>query len=95
MKQLSMIILALCLAGGAFAQNTWSIDKGHSKIGFTVGHHMISEVDGYFRTFTARMTATKDDFSDAAPRNPPSALRLPARSTAKISTSDPICLRRW
>jgi polyisoprenoid-binding protein YceI len=26
---------------------------------------MISEVDGYFRTFTARMTATKDDFSDA------------------------------
>ena len=65
MKHLSMILLALCLAGGAFAQNTWSIDKGHSKIGFTVGHHMISEVDGYFRTFTARMTATKDDFSDA------------------------------
>ena len=64
MKQLSMIILALCLAGGAFAQNTWSIDKGHSKIGFTVGHHMIQKWMA-IRPFTARMTATKDDFSDA------------------------------
>jgi polyisoprenoid-binding protein YceI len=48
----------------AFGQ-TWSLDKGHSKIAFTVTHHMISEVDGYFRKFDAHMTATKDDFSDA------------------------------
>jgi polyisoprenoid-binding protein YceI len=65
MKQLSILLLSMSLTGSALAQNTWSLDKGHSKIGFTVGHHMISEVDGYFKTFTAKLTATKDDFSDA------------------------------
>jgi len=53
------------VAWGASAQDTWSLDKGHSKIGFTVTHHMISEVDGYFRTFTAKLTSSKEDFSDA------------------------------
>ena len=26
---------------------------------------MISEVDGYFKTFSASLTSSKDDFSDA------------------------------
>lgn len=49
----------------AFGQNTWTLDKGHSKIGFTVTHHMISEVDGYFKDYEGKMTATKEDYSDA------------------------------
>jgi len=44
---------------------TWSLDKDHARIRFTVSHHMISEVDGYFKTFTAMMTSSKKDFSDA------------------------------
>ena len=53
------------LANGVLLAQNWSLDKGHSKIGFTVTHHMISEVDGYFKTFDAKLTSSKDDFSDA------------------------------
>lgn len=64
MKKAVLFVSILLSTASAFAQ-TWSLDKGHSKIAFTVTHHMISEVDGYFRKFDAKMTATKDDFSDA------------------------------
>lgn len=65
MKKITLLLLTASIATSAFAQATWSLDKGHSKIGFTVTHHMISEVDGYFKTFTAKLTSSKDDFSDA------------------------------
>ncbi len=53
------------LATVSLFSQTWSLDKGHSKVGFTVNHHLISEVDGNFKAYTAKITATKDDFSDA------------------------------
>src|SRR3954466_15030220 len=65
MNKVILLLLAFSITGSAFAQADWSVDKGHSKVGFTVTHHMISEVDGYFRTFTAKLTSSKDDFSDA------------------------------
>ena len=43
----------------------WTVDKGHSKLTFIAGHHGISEVDGYFKKFDAKITAAKDDLSDA------------------------------
>lgn len=64
MKKLMLVVVVLFASRGLFAQ-TWSLDKGHSKIGFTVTHHLISEVDGYFKTFDARLTSSKGDFSDA------------------------------
>ncbi len=63
MKKTTILYSLLLLSLTSFGQ-TWSLDKGHSKIGFTVTHHMISEVDGYFRTFTAKLTSSKEDFSD-------------------------------
>ncbi|MBK5279777.1 MAG: YceI family protein [Bacteroidia bacterium] len=64
MKKVSISLFAAMISVSSFAQS-WSLDKGHSKIGFTVTHHMISEVDGYFKTFNAKLTSAKDDFSDA------------------------------
>jgi polyisoprenoid-binding protein YceI len=64
MKKALILLSAVLLSLTSFGQ-TWSLDKGHSKIGFTVTHHMISEVDGYFKTFNAKLTSSKDDFSDA------------------------------
>ena len=52
MNKVTLVLAALCISFNVFPQ-TWSLDKGHSKIGFTVDHHMISEVDGYFRKFDA------------------------------------------
>ena len=43
----------------------WKLDKSHSKIGFTVKHMVISEVQGYFKDFDITINSSKDDFSDA------------------------------
>ena len=61
----SVFIFAFLLAAASVFSQTWSLDKGHSRVGFTVSHHLISEVDGNFKAYTAKITATKEDFSDA------------------------------
>ncbi|MGC3943015.1 MAG: YceI family protein [Chryseolinea sp.] len=48
----------------AFAQ-TWSLDKAHAKLGFEVTHLMVSSVEGSFKTFDVKVSASKDEFSDA------------------------------
>ena len=64
MKKLNSLFVALFIAGSAFAQ-TWSVDKAHSTLGFTVTHLVVSEVDGSFKTFDAKITSSKEDFTDA------------------------------
>ena len=44
---------------------TWKLDKAHAKLGFTVTHLMVSDVEGWFKSFDATITSTKEDFSDA------------------------------
>ena len=47
-------------------QNTsWNYDTNHAKVGFTVTHMMVSDVEGYFKKATATLTSSKADFSDA------------------------------
>jgi polyisoprenoid-binding protein YceI len=46
-------------------QSTWTLDKAHAKLRFTVTHLMVSEVDGWFKSFDAKVISSKDDFSDA------------------------------
>lgn len=65
-KNLFILSSILLLQFSAYSQSTWTLDKAHSKVGFTVTHHMISEVDGYFADFEGSMTNTKDDFTDAS-----------------------------
>lgn len=65
MKKHAFLLVLSLLSVAAKAQSVWTLDKAHSKIGFTVTHHMISEVDGYFANYEGKMTTTKDDFSDA------------------------------
>lgn len=43
----------------------WNLDPTHSEIGFKVKHLMITNVTGYFQTFTASVTTEGDDFSTA------------------------------
>jgi polyisoprenoid-binding protein YceI len=43
----------------------WIVDKDHSKLAFIVDHHGITEVDGYFKKFETKVTANKEDLSDA------------------------------
>jgi polyisoprenoid-binding protein YceI len=62
------LLFAVCsvFSLAAFAQSTWSLDKAHSKLGLTVTHMLISDVDGAFTNFDAKITSSKDDFSDAS-----------------------------
>lgn len=63
MKKLSVLIVLVSLAGAAGAQTNWTVDKAHSKIGFNVTHMMVSEVEGYFKDYDAKVVSTADDFS--------------------------------
>lgn len=47
-----------------FAQN-WALDKSHANVRFTVTHLMISDVEGKFTDFDAKIVASKEDLSDA------------------------------
>lgn len=64
MKSLVFSVAALLALSTAYGQ-TWSVDKAHAKVGFSVTHLMLSEVDGNFKTFDAKITSAKPDLSDA------------------------------
>ena len=66
MKKLNIIMVMLVFAAGsAMAQTTWSIDKAHSKIGFSIPHMAISEVEGNFKEFDASVVSKAADFNGA------------------------------
>lgn len=66
MKKINLLVAAaLLLCTTAFAQTKWNVDKAHAKVGFTVTHLMLSDVDGNFKKFDASFTSSKPDFTDA------------------------------
>jgi polyisoprenoid-binding protein YceI len=65
MKKVILSVAVVIFSFGAFSQTTWTNDKMHSKLGFTITHLMVSDVDGIFKDFTCTIVAGKPDFSDA------------------------------
>lgn len=65
MKKISIVASALLLSASAFAQSTWSVDKAHARLGYGITHLGISESEGNFKSYEAKITASKADFSDA------------------------------
>lgn len=61
----NLIFAFLMLAGISATAQTWAVDKSHAKLGFSITHMMISDVEGSFRAYEASITSAKDDFSDA------------------------------
>jgi len=67
MKKLLVLLFAATAALSSFtasAQN-WTADKSHSKLGFSITHMMVSDVEGSFKTFESTIVSSKPDFSDA------------------------------
>jgi polyisoprenoid-binding protein YceI len=67
-KQIFISIIALTAFFYAFTVVTgteWTNDKAHSKLGFSVTHMMISDVEGSFKNAIIKLTSTNADFSDA------------------------------
>jgi polyisoprenoid-binding protein YceI len=65
MKKITLLAATMALSTVLFAQTKWQANKAHSKVGFTVTHLAISEVDGNFKKFDASLTSSKPDFTDA------------------------------
>lgn len=64
MKKVALFLTVLVAASTTFAQ-TWNLDKSHAKLGFSVTHLLVSDVDGSFKNFDVKVTSSKEDFSDA------------------------------
>jgi polyisoprenoid-binding protein YceI len=58
-------LFLIALAFSATAQTNWSFDKSHTNIGFNVTHLVISEVDGFFKSFEGSVTTKGDSFENA------------------------------
>jgi len=65
MKKISVLMMALLVSGSMLAQSTWTIDKVHSKIGFSVSHMVVSETEGSFKDYTGSVVSKTDDFNGA------------------------------
>lgn len=66
MKKLILSAAVALLAIGANAQTNWKIDAGHSKVGFSVVHAMVSETEGKFKVYEGKVSSkTEMDFTDA------------------------------
>jgi polyisoprenoid-binding protein YceI len=64
MKKVSILIAAVALTVSSYAQ-TWTLDKAHAKLGFSITHLMMSDVDGMFKNVEATIQSSQPDFSDA------------------------------
>ena len=61
-----LLILSVFLFSFTSVDNTtWSLDKAHAKLSFTITHLMVSDVEGQFKNFEATITGAKEDFTDA------------------------------
>ena len=64
MRKLQLLAVALFATFTVYSQS-WTLDKTHAKLGFTATHMLISDVEGFFKTFDIKLTSEKPDFSDA------------------------------
>jgi polyisoprenoid-binding protein YceI len=65
MKKLLAPVFLLLFATSLLAQTMWTIDKVHSKIGFSVSHMVVSETEGVFKDYTATVISKSNDFNGA------------------------------
>ena len=65
MKSIVFTVATLLTLSASYAQTVWTADKAHAKVGFTVTHLLLTEVDGNFKNYEAKITAAKPDLSDA------------------------------
>jgi polyisoprenoid-binding protein YceI len=66
----TLTIVATAIAGLSLSftlatSSIWSSDAVHSRLGFTVTHMGISDLNGSFNTYEAKITSANTDFSDA------------------------------
>src|SRR5690606_8760693 len=77
MKRLHVLIVLLAASSSLFAQTTWTIDRVHSKIGFSVTHMAVADTEGRFNEYEETVLTKNDNFDGAE-----------VTFTAKVSSID-------
>jgi polyisoprenoid-binding protein YceI len=65
MKRICLFISAIVIVISAGAQTTYTLDKNHARLSFSVLHFGISHIEGIFKSFDATFSSTSEDFSNA------------------------------
>ena len=70
MKKNLAIVMALFASSILFSfkavePNSWDLDKAHCNLRFSITHNMVDDIEGGFSKFDSKITASKEDFSDA------------------------------
>ena len=66
MKRIKLYLVVLLLTTSlVLAQTNWKFDKAHTKIGFSVSHMVISDVEGNFKDFDGTVVSSSDNFENA------------------------------
>jgi polyisoprenoid-binding protein YceI len=66
MKKFNLLFALLIAGTSVFAQTSWTIDKVHSKIGFSVAHMGVAETEGKFNDYEGTVTSkAASDFNGA------------------------------
>ena len=68
MKKISTILCAITvglLSFRVYETSLWKYDSDHAKLGFSISHLTVTDVDGSFKDVQATIRTSKSDFSDA------------------------------
>lgn len=65
MKKISLLSLGILMISHMALAQTYTIDKYHTRVGFSANHFGISQVEGNFKIFDASMVSKRKDFTDA------------------------------
>lgn len=66
MGAIVLTTISVAAPGISVAQAVWGIDRSHSKVGFSVTHLMISEVEGQFKIYDGKVISKGNDWQDAS-----------------------------
>ncbi|MDP4186774.1 MAG: YceI family protein [Bacteroidota bacterium] len=66
MKKVIALFAFMLLGASLFSQTKWVVDNVHSSVKFTVTHLVISEVEGYFKSYNGTVMAKKPDFAGSS-----------------------------
>jgi len=61
----TLSLATILLSFTVITSDTWTYDNAHAKLGFSVTHLMVSDVEGSFKKVNVTLTTTKADFTDA------------------------------
>lgn len=66
MKKTLLVLVAILLSVGTYAQTQWKVDPNHSSLNFNISHSGISFVNGKFLDYQGTMTTKDDTLNDAS-----------------------------